>query len=236
VKAQRLRFRYRVTSAAGDLSNRDLVRVWETAVAAAGYALSYSEGRRRLAQVALAAPLPLGVTSGGEIADIYLEQPGDPAQALKSVAAHLPPGIEALHVSEMGIDGPSLQSQLRRAEYEVAVPPGLANPEEIKRRIDGLLAADTLPSEYARATKLKSYDLRPLILGLEVATTPEATIIRMRLRAEQDRTARADQVLLALGIDASAARIHRVRLEVDKVSAALQAHRRAGEPTGSHLD
>ena len=233
MKAQRLRFQYRVTSAAGSLSNRDLVAAWETAVRGAGFALAYSEGKRASPQVALAAPLPLGVTSDCELADIYLERPADPIALLAALGAHLPPGIEPVWVVELGVDGPSLQSQLRRAEYEAALPGG-ASSADLRRRVEDILAADTLPSEYVRTNKVKAYDLRPLILSIEVFADRDPVVIRMRLRSEQENTARADQVLLALGIGGEA-QIHRTRLELDDVSPVLESFRRAGEPTGRDL-
>ena len=51
----------------------------------------------------------------------------------------------------------------------------------------------------------------------------------MRLRAEPEMTGRADQVLVALGLP-EASHIHRRRLCVDEVQAALLGYRRANEP------
>jgi radical SAM-linked protein len=214
------------------MGNRDLVRAWEAALS--GYPLAYSEGRRRSPQIALAAPLPVGVTSDCELVDIFLEEAVDPSSVLTAVPARLPEGIEPLAVTEVGVDGPSLQSLLRCAEYEVTLPAGAVKVDVLRSRIDDLLAAGSRPVEYRRGEKVKNYDLRPLVLAVEMETVGEALVIRMHLRAEQDRSARADQVLLALGIEAQA-RIHRTRLELDEVPAALQAYRRAREPTGSEL-
>jgi len=233
MKAQRLRLRYRVTSAAGSLSNRDLVAAWEAAVRDAGFALAYSEGKRPSPQIALAAPLPLGVTSDFELADIFLAQPADPAALLQTVGAHLPDGIDPVAAVELGVDAPSLQSQLRRAEYEATLLPGRSTTG-LRQRVKEILDAATLPSEYVRTNKVKAYDLRPLILSIDITERGESTVIRMRLRAEQENTARPDQVLLALGIEGEAP-IHRTGLELDDVSAALQAYRRAGEPTAADL-
>jgi radical SAM-linked protein len=234
VKAQRLRIRYRVTGVACTVSARDLVAAWETAVRNAGFALAYSEGRRPSPQIALAAPLPLGVTSDCEIVDICLEEPADPDTVLSEIRAGLPGGIEPLAVEQAGVDDASLQSQLRRAEYRVKLHPPCPAAEELNRRSAAILASNNLPSEYVRTNKVRVYDLRPLILSLDAATEGESTVVRMRLRAEQENTARADQVLLALGVECEA-RIHRTRLELDDVPAILQAYRRAGEPTGEDL-
>jgi radical SAM-linked protein len=230
LKSQRLRFRYRVTTDAGDLSNRDLVQAWEAALTKAGYAVAYSEGRRASVQVAIAAPLPFGVTSEGELADVYLEIPANPGAVLAGIARHLPAGVDPLCVTEVGVDAPSLQSQLRWAEYEVTLQETVA--EDLERRLEELLDARTLPSEYVRTNRTKTYDLRPLVLGLTVAETPDGLLLCMRLRAEQDRTARADQVLLALGIQEGTV-IRRTHLGLEEVGGALLAHRRAGEPEGA---
>jgi radical SAM-linked protein len=234
VKAQRLRVLYRLATAACGMSNRELVTAWESAVRDASYALSYSEGRRPSPQVALAAPLPLGVTSDGELADIFLEQATDPGSVASKLNSCLPEGIQVIDVSEVGVDGPSLQSQLRRAEYEVVLQSPCVSAADVNWRAAALLDARSIPTEYTRANKVKSYDLRPLILSIAAADQAETTVIHMRLRAEQENTARADQVLLALGI-AGDARIHRTRLELEAVPAVLQSYRRVGEPAGEGL-
>jgi len=230
LKAQRLRFRYRLTGEAGALSNRDLVRIWDDAITGAGFNVARSEGRRASPQVALAAPIPLGMTSHCEIADIFLSEPADPDRVLASLQPLLPSGIEAVAVTEVGVDTRSLQSQLRWAEYEVTLSPGTAVVDDLRDAVARLLAADSLPSEYQRANRVKTYDLRPLILAIYVAGTDTAPILRMRLRAEPERTARADQVVLALALPAAAA-TRRTRLELDEVPVVTRAHRRA-----SYLD
>jgi radical SAM-linked protein len=232
LKAQRLRFRYRVTAGAGNLGNRDLVSAWEATILQTGLPLSYSEGKRRSPQISLAAPLPLGVTSDCEMADVFLEMPVDPIAALTSLQGCSPGGIEPTSVTEKGVGGPSLQSEITWAEYEclVAAPPPLA---ELSKRIANLISSRTLISQYVRATKTREYDLRPLIFSLDLVNEKETAILRMRLRAEPDRTARADQVLLALGIDAEG--IHRTRLETSEVSEIVVAYRKAGEPIGSRI-
>jgi len=50
----------------------------------------------------------------------------------------------------------------------------------------------------------------------------------MRLRAEPERTARADQVAAAIGLP-STAEIRRTRLSLEEVPPVLSAYRRAGQ-------
>jgi radical SAM-linked protein len=226
LKAQRLRFRYRLTEGVGAFSNRDLVLLWEEALGRAGYVVSRSEGKRPSPQIALAAPLPLGVTSECELVDVFLNEPARADDVLSALQANPPaPTIETVSVREIGVDAASLQSQLCWAEYEVTVAAGR---QQVESAVERLLAADTVPVEFQRQAGTKRYDLRPLVLDLTVADAAEGrTRITMRLRAAPDRTARADQVVAALGLS-PAERISRIRLEVEEVPGILLSYRRRG--------
>ncbi len=230
MKAQRLRLRYRIGRQAVSLSQRELVTAWADALKAAGLPLSCSEGKRPAPQISLAAPLPADVTSDWEYADVFLGERLDRRAARQALAGRLPPGIELVEVEEVGVGAPSLQSQLRWAEYEVEVPADLVSAEELGRAVQALLAADTLPAVYRRETKERQYDLRPLVLDLRLGGGRAGShLLRMRLRAEPQATGRADQVLLALGA-LPALRIHRTRLYAEEAQPAILAYRRLGEP------
>jgi radical SAM-linked protein len=231
LKVQRLRFRYRVTDQAGSLNNREIAAIWADAITSAGFSVACSEGRRTTPQVSIAAPLPTGVTSECEIADVYLSEPADPEAVLAALPAHLPPGVEALAVQEIGVGAPSLQSQLRWAEYMVTLLPSV-DRGNASRSVERLLAADSLPSEYHRANRVKSYDLRPLIITMDIEEREGALALRMRLRAEPERAARADQVVLALELP-EAEQILRTRLELSEVSEIGLAHRRSSFVEGT---
>jgi len=230
---QRLRFRYALEVDACALGQRELATAWQEACALTGLTLAPLVGRRPSSQIAIAAPLPRGVTSGCELVDILLADAGPVEHALARLAAHAPPGIELLAVEEVGPNSPSLQSQVRWAEYEACVD-GI-DPAPLRRAISEMLDAKTLPSEYRREKKIREYDLRPLILDLRLASRAKGkgySLIVMRLRAEPERTARADQVAAALGLPPTA-EIRRTRLALEEVSTVLAAYRRAAQPEES---
>jgi radical SAM-linked protein len=230
MKAQRLRLKFRLAPPASNLNHREIAGAIVGAFEAAGYSVSYSEGKRPVPQVALAAPLPQDVTSECELADVFLSEAVRSCEAAERVGEHLPEGMTALLVTEVGVGAPSLQSQLRWAEYDVVIPANGLQPGDVRDAVGRLLSASSLPVEHARENRVRRYDLRPLVLGMEVEDVPgNGVAIRMRLRAEQDMTGRADQTLAALGLP-PAASIRRTRLEVEEVPPALAAYRRAGEP------
>lgn len=235
MKAQRVRLRYRVRPPALALSNRELVRAFEEAVKGAGFALSYSQAKRPAPQIAIAAPLPQGVTSDWELAEIYLDDPAPPAALLAALRGRLPEGIDLVAAEEVGVGGPSLQSKLRTAEYEAHIPSSAISEEELRARIEGFMARESWPAEYRRETKVRRYDLRPLVLHLRAEPCPAhpangaaagCLVLRMRLRAEPETTARADQVLAELGLP-EARLIHRTRLWLDETPAVVAAFRRS---------
>jgi radical SAM-linked protein len=215
-----------LTDEAGAFSNRDIVLLWEQALGRAGYTVSHSEGKRPSPQIALAAPLPLGVTSDCELVDVFLSVPANPDDVLAALKSSPPtPGIEPAGVEEMGVESPSLQSQLRWAEYKVTVA---SDASVVEAAANALLSAATMPVELQRATKVKRYDLRPLVIGLQAAAGANGrSVLTMRLRAAPEMTARADQVVLALGLP-PAVSIHRTRLELEEVPEAILAYRRKG--------
>jgi hypothetical protein len=66
-------------------------------------------------------------------------------------------------------------------------------------------------AEIIRSRRGKSYDLRPLILELEVLSAKLPTL-RMSLSAGEGKTGRPEEVLLALGVNPAGTLITRTRL------------------------
>jgi len=230
MKAQRLRFRYRLTDAALNLGHRDIVNGWIGAVTAAGCQVTLSEGKRPSPQVSLGAPLPAGVTSDCEFVDVFLAEPVAPASVLAGVRDRLPSGIEAVSVAETSVGGSSLQAELRWAEYEVAVPRDGLSRADIEAKVATMLSAHEMLVEREREKGVKRFDLRPLVLDVRLLCEDEGSFtLRLRLRAEANHTARADDTIAALGLP-PATRTHRVRLHLEEIPAIIAAYRRHGEP------
>ncbi len=232
MKTQRLRLTFARGDEASELSHREVMRALEQAMRDAGLPLAYSEGHRHTAQISVGAPLPLGVTSACELADIFLSERMEPARFVAALREALPPGLEVLSAQELGLDLPALQTQLRWTEYDVDVPRGGRSAEEIRHAISDFLAARSLPWEHRRETKVLRYDLRPLVLELRLDGEGEEVYqLAMRLRIDRERSGRADQVVAALGLDPPS-RVHRRCLYVERTPPAVRAYRRWGAREG----
>ena len=93
---QRLRLKFSRGEELKFLSHLDLMRLWERAIRRAGLPLAYSEGFTPHPQIALAAPLSVGVTSQAELMDVVLSRWVPPQSFTAQIEEQLPRGIELL--------------------------------------------------------------------------------------------------------------------------------------------
>jgi len=209
---QRLRLKFSRGEALKFLSHLDLMRLWERALRRAGLPLAYSEGFTPHPQIALAAPLSVGVTSQAELMDVVLSRWLPPKTFMAQVGEQLPDGIELLEIWPVGPRVPSLQSQVRFVEYRVEIETE-KSPQEIELALKSLLSAGELPWHHLRDTGARYYDLRPLIDDLWLIGCHDSLcVLGMRLRCDEKGTGRPEQVAKALGFSQRPKSIHRTNL------------------------
>ena len=220
---QRLQIRFAAEGPLRYVSHLDLMRVWERVCKRAGLPLASSRGFSPRPKIALAAPLAVGVTSECELLDLLLTERVDLEETARSLAPELTAGLRLIEVSESPLKQPSLQSMVRAASYVVEVT-DRRSADRWQRDIDALLARDEIPWTQQRGKETKSYDLRALILEIELLEVADgAATLRMRLRNDERGAGRPEQVLLALGAQEEATRIHRVELELSRERAPAAA-------------
>lgn len=239
MKAQRLR----VTFSRGEdlkyITHLDMMRFWERTLRRAGIPMAYSEGFSPHPQIALAAPLAVGVTSDAELLDVFLDTPMLPRDLVAQVTPQLPDGISISRVEEVGLGLPSMQAEVKAAEYLVAVG---ATEADASAAIDRFLKAESIPWEHKRDDETRSYDIRTLVYELEVVppspprtgTVPPPVwadagqiVLRMLLRNDNSGSGRPEQVAMALGLGQPAS-IHRRRIILSDASPARTAYRKRG--------
>ena len=189
-------------------SHLDLFRAWERTLRRASMPILFSQGYNPRPRMQLAAALPLGFTSSCEVIDIWLEDDAPQVSDMKSVLIQVqPPGIKIQDVIEIDPQDPPLQKRVRSAEYMVTL---LDRMSQLSDRVANLLHKDTLQRE----RRGKKYDLRPLIEDLYEFKQGEEEYqyLFMRLIAQEGKTGRPEEVLLALEIPPENTRVHRIRL------------------------
>lgn len=209
---QRLRLRFSRGEEVKFLSHLDLLRLWERALRRAKVPLAYSEGFTPHPRFSLAAPLPVGVTSEAELMDLWLTRWLAPNSFLALVKRQLPAGITVSDVWVIGLNVPTLQSQVRLAEYRVEVE-SEGTKQELERTLISLLSAKALPWHHFRDTGPRHYDLRALIDDLWLISYQNSQcILGMRLRCDSGGSGRPEQVTAALGFAHHPKVIHRTKL------------------------
>jgi radical SAM-linked protein len=209
-------YRLRVTFSRGEelkfLSHLDVMRLWERALRRADLPLAYSQGFSPHPKISIAAPLPLGVKGERELMDIFIQRRISPYTVQKNLSSQLPKDMSIISVVQVSADAPSLQSQVRRAEYRVDVTAD-KSADEIKSAIDSFLAKAELSWQHKRDEEMRSYDLRKLVERvwlIEIRGT--ICVLGMCLRADGSASGRAEQVALALGFNGQPKSICRTRL------------------------
>jgi radical SAM-linked protein len=209
---QRLRIVFSKDAELKYISHLDLLRVWERALRRARVPLAYSQGFNPRPKLFFAAALAVGCTGRAEMLDLLLEHRVELLKFASSLKEQMPDGIQLGSISEVDLTLPPLPSEVIAAGYEVWVQAGEAT-EAVQSRLDGLLAAASIPRSRQRPDGARPYDLRPLVQSLElVGRHGDAVIIRMRLQADAHGTGRPDEVMAALGMTEQVLRMDRVRL------------------------
>ena len=186
----------------------DLHRLWERAMRRADLPLNYSQGFHPQPKISIAAALPLGFSSLGEVLDVRFNAD----IAIEEIAARLgdslPLDIKIINVESVDEREPALQTQVLSAMYDVHLTEPV-DGSELTRKIKDLLASESLPRE----RRSKFYDLRPLIETLDVITEADGKVwIQMKLAARDGATGRPEEVLNALSIEPEYTRVERTRL------------------------
>lgn len=211
LKVQRLRASYARGPQLRFVSHLDMMRFWERALRRAHLPVSYSEGFTPHAQIALGAPLSVGMTGRAELLDVFLSEALPPHEFRTRLQAQLPVGLELRSVCEVPLSQPAIQAELRAAEYAIALRAG-TDLDAAQAHIDTLLASASLPWEHRREKDTKRYDLRPLVLALRLERHDGAGVVVARLRAEEGGTGRPDQVASALALADAVVGIERTAL------------------------
>jgi radical SAM-linked protein len=209
---QRMRITFSRGGTVKYLSHLDLMRLWERALRRATIPLAYSQGFNPHPRISMAAPLPLGVTSEAELMDVMLRKRFSPYSFFKVVGEQLPDGMGLVAASEVALSLPSLQSQVRKAEYRVDLSTD-KQKSEVEEAIQMFMAKTNLPWQHKREGEVRHYDLRSMVDRLWLIEWHDSwCVIGMILRTDSTATGRAEQVTLALGFPDAPSLIHRARL------------------------
>ncbi|MFN8639731.1 MAG: TIGR03936 family radical SAM-associated protein [Dehalococcoidia bacterium] len=196
----RLRVTYRKQGAARYVAHLDLMRTWERAIRRAHLPLTYSQGFTPHPKLQLAAPLPVGTASEGELIDVWLDEPVTPEEMRTRLSRQLPGGLEIVNVTLVDDRAPSLQAASIAAHYEVRYHADEIDEAALCADLARFLALEALPWEEARGDRVRAFDLRAAVLEASVRREGDQLVLAARLSLRGGGSARPSSLARALGL------------------------------------
>jgi radical SAM-linked protein len=191
----------------------DLHRLWERTCRRADIPLKYSQGFHPQPRISLGSALPLGFIGKAELIDIKLDEDRDPESIREKLQNAAPPGLEISSIEIIDPKLPALQTQVESAEYLVEfLDPVDSN--KLEEHLLTIIQTESIP----RVRKGKNYDLRPLILSMNLEELPERDnpVLFMRLMAAPGATGRPEEVLAEMSVLPEDSRITRTSLKLSE--------------------
>lgn len=209
---QRLRLDYAKGEPLRFVSHLDMLRLWERACRRARLPIAHTQGFNPRPRIALACPLPTGITSHAEKVDLFLTMRLDPREVLQRLNAVLPAGVQVYGVEEVALAGPALMSRAATVDYQALVQ-WQGSAASLEAHLQAWLAQDSVVRARERKGQGATYDLRPLVEHLWIVGQSEGQyVVGMRLKSGPQSTGRPDEVLKALGLWDSASGLERTAI------------------------
>ena len=172
-KLYRLRVRYAKADLLRFLSHRELVRVFQRAIARIKAPIAYSQGFHPLPQMAFGPALPVGAEGLNEYVDFFFSEQIEPETFLNQMNATLPANVQVKEACTLDLREASLSSCLHQFGFRVDIPQLLVEQGYTLSYFTAKLHAFELQDAYIVAGFKKyteAVDIKPFISLLEVST------------------------------------------------------------------
>jgi len=173
------------------LSHLDTYRALDRAIRRADLPVAYTQGFTERIKIALGPPLPLGYISQSEYIDLELKT-NITQQNIERLKETLPYGLSIIEIMPILGNIDSLFSSIGVALYRIHIPDELFDGN-YGERVNSLICKDSIIIR----RREKEINIRPLILRLSIDEKNHA--VDALLRISGARTARPDEVMLAMG-------------------------------------
>lgn len=208
---QRLHIRFGKYDALVYTSNLDVAKTWERVLRRANLPILYSQGFNTRPRIALASALPLGISSECEILDVSMREPILLDGLVERIQATSPSGLRIYEITEVPPRSPTLQSRVRSSEYRIHFDDPM-DIDNLQRRVEDLLNADTLTKEKDVNGKTVSINVRPLLYDLKCDANGD---LIAHLAVGDRGNLRPDEILTQMELGDAVVSIHRFKLYID---------------------
>ena len=166
---------------------------------ASGLPVVTSEGARPRLRISFGAPLPAGMRAEGELIDVVLSERWPIWRVRDAIEAHVPGGWRIVALEDVWLGGPPIAGRVSAADYRIELEP-VSDTDALVAVAADLVRADRIERHRTKGGSVVSYDLRPLIMRIEVAQGPQGPVVTTRTRFHPELgTGRPEEVIAALG-------------------------------------
>jgi radical SAM family uncharacterized protein/radical SAM-linked protein len=166
-------FRYRITfrkfGKAIFLGHLELKSVFEKALRRIKLPLRFTRGFHPQMRLVFSPPLPVGIASDAELADIFLNEETEPDAILEKLRAEMPEEIEITGATSVQPQEPSLQQAITATSYSVDISQLEIPPAKLQESIDNFEALDEMPV-MRKPDDRAPMDLKDFVRNISVAS------------------------------------------------------------------
>lgn len=187
-----LRFRFKRGEELKFIGHLDILRLFERAFKRSGFQVVHSQGFNPRPQIVFAQPMPIGLTSCGEFADVELQTECNPEEFIKRMNEVLPPGIQLLDAKEKKKKS-NIMALTEAARYKIGFE--ASENTDINKLVNGVLSKDTISVIKSTKSGDKEVNIRPLIYKLTGYMDGNTGIFDVLLGAGQNDNVRPELFL-----------------------------------------
>jgi len=174
----KLRLRFSKTGKLRFIGHLDFLRVFQQMIRRSGLPIAYSQGFNPHQIISFALPLPLGMESVHDYADITLTANVPTDEIIKKLNDAAPQGLTVL--AAYHVQGANAAAATVAADYMISLSPGHC---DLQSSITKILQSETLIIPKKTKSGIKNTDIRPDIFAIEISED----CIKMRLSAGSAR-------------------------------------------------
>jgi len=209
----KIRFRFERGEKLKYIGHLDVMRMFERAFKRAGIPVAHSQGFNPRPHIVFAQPMPLGLTSDGEFADVELDAEYETGEFLQKLNSALPAGMKVIEARD-NTGKKNIMAVVGAARYKIDfnTPEGF----DIDNVISGVLNLDRIIVLKKTKSGEKEFDIRPLIYELSGVAENGTGFFNVLLCAGQDNNVRPELFITgvntSLNIDIEMTGMHRIML------------------------
>ncbi|MBI5682324.1 MAG: TIGR03960 family B12-binding radical SAM protein [Deltaproteobacteria bacterium] len=175
------------------LGHLELMSAFSRAIRRAGIPIKYSAGFHPLPEMVFEQPLPVGVESIAEHADIEIDGYVKPEEIKNILNRELPSGLKILDAVEIPLRHKKLSATIKEKAYLVFLDSSITIREkDIRDSIENFLKKGHVVIKQQREDKTREIDIKPLVQ--EIVLKPELTI-GLTLASSEKGTAKPHEVI-----------------------------------------